>query len=475
MLNQNRVFPLFFVVFAVACYCLIAGWLALFSFSLSDFVFEIDFFVLLSIAIFLTLFLASFWSFRVWLAVFPLVLFLVPNSVNDVFPFFNMGPDHEVASATFSTFTHIDIYFFSLIFHFFGRLFYESLEVGLRFLILFFVFLIFSFLYLFLSVRYLEDSQLLGLFLAGTYQVRYLFYGFIFFLMFEFVKHARVFVVALLVGLACLILESTVFSHTEGLSRISSGNFGVNVFANLLVFLVCFFVFSRTFFRGWLGLFFAFVLLSAIAVVFFSQTRIALVSLIFAMLFYLILRFSRNLSVMAKLSCFLVLLLAPLIFSFVYFFFNINYFQEVLGYNFISSLMTRHSLWSASLEIFSDNFLGVGNLIFNVLRYEYFKVAVLLDPHSDYFGFLVGYGVLGLGFYITFLVYSYFLVFKFSGQYFSSGYSYPFATFFALSVLSVSSLTNSNFQKHQFYILIIFVFVAGIKSVMSVGSDKIEN
>ncbi len=445
--------------------CLFFYWL-IFSVMLavggvySDSVASIAPLVLVSLFVFLGLLFVSLISLKLWVFCLPIVVIFLPNLVNDIFPSFPMGPSSEVITADYSVISHIDVYFMALAFHLFRLS--SSLKFESKDLLFVFLTLIVFIVYLISSIRYFDSPDLFGLFLSGTYQIRYFYYGLLFAIVFDFRRHFQYFVLGVVVGLAFLCVESVIYSVSQNNARLSSGNYGVNVFANALVLISVYLLLCTKRLKKEVKIIIYTSVILALICILLSGTRVALFSIFVGLTFYSVLLCADRGSVNLRFVASVLLILVPLTFCiyFVVAYFDIMY--KYFGHEAMSSLVTRGTLWVSSIEIFSKNVLGAGNLMFNVLRYEIYDVPILLDPHSDYFGFLVSYGFFGVLVWPAFVIYVFCSTIKLSRSHFAF-WSYKFTVYFSLSVLFVSSITNSNFQKHQLFMLCIILFFSAFR------------
>ena len=107
--------------------------------------------------------------------------------------------------------------------------------------------------------------------------------------------------------------------------------------------------------------------------------------------------------------------------------------------------------------------LGIGTSNFNFLKAEYgFDMPVFIDPHNDYLNFLIQYGVIGgLFFVILIFVYPVMICQRLKVY----GERITFTQMIIFSFLT--SITNSNFNKHQFFFIFIFILFVSLPKASS--------
>ncbi|KAB0302367.1 O-antigen ligase family protein [Vibrio fortis] len=117
-----------------------------------------------------------------------------------------------------------------------------------------------------------------------------------------------------------------------------------------------------------------------------------------------------------------------------------------------SSMLTRFTIWFASIRMFFDNFVfGVGFGQWNFLKTDYsIPFNVLLDPHNDYIFYFVSYGFIS-GFLFVHMTYLRAIIYVIRTRRCIQAIN-PY--YYALFGLSISSLTNANTSKHQVAVIV---------------------
>jgi O-antigen ligase len=143
-----------------------------------------------------------------------------------------------------------------------------------------------------------------------------------------------------------------------------------------------------------------------------------------------------------------------------------------------SSINTRLTLWQITIQIITDHyFSGVGNLVWNFMKYDYGSpFDVLLDPHSDYLNYLVSYGLL-LGGGIIFYFFAKPLLisltlrgeFRYRRTWLIDHY---FVFFSFLLPVCISSFSNSNTMKHQLFFIFCFAALTCLQLSRSIVYDS---
>lgn len=305
------------------------------------------------------------------------------------------------------------------------------------------------------------------LFFGNSFQLRYVLYVSLLMLVVT-KKDLTHFYWGLYLGIGFLILESAIYSFAFEREHLTSGNFGTNTFGVLLGVLLIY-VLSKKEITAWIKTPLTCVMLLAIVL---TGTRSALFGLVLTLILTkLIIRFGFiRIAVMAG-TIFLGLL-------FNYYNFLVDFFypftllidsdyaylvsQNLTGGKF-SSLLTRVSLWISSLNMIYEFPLGIGTSNFNFLKAEYgFDMPVFIDPHNDYLNFLIQYGVIGgLFFVILIFVYPVMICQRLKVY----GERITFTQMIIFSFLT--SITNSNFNKHQFFFIFIFILFVSLPKASS--------
>ena len=395
----------------------------------------------------------------------PLVVLIVPNAINDLLPSFWAGPISDRGVASVSLLTHIDLFLLVGVFLFarnehHSRQFFYKLSNFLIFICL--LISLTSIIWWSIASSFIEHNALL--FFGNSFQIRYLLYVSLF-LRFVYKKDLLHFFWGLFIGIGFLIFEALIYSFLNESEELTSGNFGTNTLGVLLGFLLIYISSIKEcsyYIKGLLSLF-------ILAAIFLSGTRIAMIALLLSFGFSsLILRYGMlKLGVFPSIIVVLVLLyywklLVPFVDPFLLLIETDYAFvasQDLAGGSF-SSLMTRLSLWLSSLDIIIEFPFGVGLSQFNFLKASYgFSLPIFIDPHNDYLNFIVQYGIFN-GLIFIFLLYVYPLYLRFT-----NGVDVPRNVLIKLIFfIWITSLTNSNFNKHQFFFMTVFIIFVAINN-----------
>lgn len=431
----------------------------------NDFVYPaLSYIIIVSIIYFLFLCTLSLKSSPLLFFCLPLCIITVPNAINDINIGYMMGPTWEVNRSSFSFFTHIDIFLWISIIRF-----SEKIRIFLpRYIII--TAITFFFAQTIINLISYIDSDYFGSYLTGTYQTRYLFLLILLVGIYEHKNHFKHIYFGVLFASILLVIESLITTYLIGdWSRLTSGNFGVNVYGNLLAAIIVFLYLGEKLLSVNLlqkTVIFTFIILILIAVI-ATKTRGSLISILISTIFFYFIVAKNNNSfslskvikniLMASVAIIMVTQLIQYLSSFS--------FQEIISDSYTyneesTSLRSRHLMNEISFRIIEDNYLfGVGNSVWNRFKYEYnTPFSLLLDPHNDYLNYIVSYGVI-LGFGIIFFIYIYPLYKVFFAGYLNKKPSeklaslYPFSLF--ILTISISSVSNSNTAKHQVFALFI--------------------
>ena len=420
----------------------------------------------------------------------PFVTVAFPNIINDFFPSFMMGPLSENRVASFSFFTHIDLFLLFGIFLFKHEKPNELHGKGLFYLISFIVTICVFFI---LTIILTSSLDLLSLFAIGTYQIRYIFLFLLYLVQIKLSKtRIRLIVYGLSFSVLFLFIESIFFTLVGGKNTLASGTLAVNVYANIIAAILLFFTFINTKAYQFNPIYFQPIRLITIAIGFtiliLNGTRIAMVSLMVAGgLYYLLTTF--NFKSIIQLISRLVgygLLFAFLILIALQF----DRFKSIiivmtdlinldLKFNEnTASLFARLFLYKVSGNMILDHWLiGIGPGRWNFLKYDFgfqqtgtILTNVLLDPHSDYLSYISQYGLFG------FIMIGFILIFP-AVQFLKNPKNV--LSFFGIIpfTLLFSGLTNSNTLKHQVFALsglIIFIVTQKLLHQNSFDSETIQ-
>lgn len=130
-----------------------------------------------------------------------------------------------------------------------------------------------------------------------------------------------------------------------------------------------------------------------------------------------------------------------------------------------SSLISRINFWDVFFEIFkSYPFAGAGGLASNIIKYDhFFPYSVFVDPHNELIFILSGFGVCGLAFICTAIIFSHSLEKRqlrlLSSWNFSVNRSIKYAI---LLFILFCSLTNANSAKQNIELLICFTILFSV-------------
>ena len=437
--------------------------IAIFIFHSADFVYPtISPLIIISIIYFLFLCSLSIKNRALLFFSLPLCLITVPNAINDINIGYMMGPVWEFNTSSFSFFTHIDIFLWLSIIRY-----SEKIKNFLRNDIIIIAIVFFCIQIATNLINYI-NSDYLGSYLTGMYQVRYLFLLIMVTGIYRHDVHFKHLYFGVLFSSIILIVESLVTTYLVGSgSRLTSGNFGINVYGNFLAAIAIFLYMGEKIL--FINLFqkiiiFISIILIAIAIL-MTGTRGAIISFLISIILSFIFVKKNNSSFILQFSKKLLIASVAIIMV-IQIIQYLNEFssQEINNDSYVyseesSSLRARYLMSEMSISMIEDNYLfGVGNSIWNRLKYEYnTPFSILLDPHNDYLNYIVSYGVL-LGSCIIFFIYIYPLYITFTRNHFALKNIHPFSLF--ILTISISSISNSNTAKHQvFAFSILFCFI----------------
>lgn len=395
----------------------------------------------------------------------------VPNTINDLFPSNIMGPTWETNSSDFAFFTHIDIFCLIILCRYYRDLNLKAIKLPLVLLSALIAY------YIFHIISYLNNSTILGGFLIGLYQLRYFIYCIFLSSLFKETKFFRYFFWGVCLSAILLLIESLVTTTLRGggiIDRLSSGNFGTNVYGNFLAGIILFIgTGTKLMVQKRLHRLACYALCVAlICALWLTGTRSALAAAITSqiIIFMMLSKGSKAKRSLTYTAC----VIALLVFSFFAYMYGTKLaatgvFSGDYSYDGdASSINTRLILWGITLKMIADNYLfGVGNMVWNFLKYNYESpFAVLLDPHSDYLNYLVSYGIfIGIGLITYIYIYPLSRFKKVRILYYENIYSAKcFFIFLAFMLpILISSFSNSNTAKHQVFFIFCFISMCCIR------------
>ncbi len=443
---------------------------------------------IISVLLFISIIILCTFYNNLFFFFIPFITLAFPNVINDFFPSFMMGPLSENKVASFSFFTHIDLYLLFGIFLFRHEKPNELSGKGIFYLLLFVLTIS---CYFILTVLLTTSFDLLSLFATGTYQIRYIF---LFLLYLTQIKlsndRTRLIIYGLSFSVIFLFIESILFTYVEGKHTLASGTLAVNVYANIIAALLLFFTFIDSKTYQFNLMYFQPIRIITLGIGFtiliLNGTRIAMLSLIVAGgVFYLLTTFNYK-NVIQMISrlvgyglLFVFLILIAL--QFDRFKSIIIVLTDLINLDLkfnedTASLFARLYLYKVSGNMILDHWLvGIGPGRWNFLKYDFgfqqtgsILTNVLLDPHSDYLSYLSQYGLFG------FIMMGFILIFP--AVQFLKNPSNTLSFFGIIPfTLLFSGLTNSNTLKHQVFALsglIIFVVTQKWLRQSSFESEK---
>jgi len=333
---------------------------------------------------------------RYWM-VFPIILLVTPNAINELFPSIPMGNSTSYEIPTFSYLTHIDIYLLL------GIARYSKKNTTFSTLAL--PLLIFS---SYLITTYI--SQLPHISVMGGFQVRYLILCTILFSSsrpLEFLKQLKT---GLLIGALCLITESLAFTLLKtDPSRLVSGNFGTNTLGHILAAVAAF-----TFFAAYKPRSKAIIIAVLVATCIATGTRASIFALLLAVGGTILIT-NKNLhkGIIAfyalPLAAYLLISFTPqgrsLLTGLDSVILSSHSVEQAARTEITSSIITRLIVWQGTISIISDNlFFGVGPGVWSYLKESYnIPYESLLDPHNDALNLFSSYGIFATSLFIYFI------------------------------------------------------------------------
>lgn len=414
---------------------------------------------LVSVMIFVGLCSISIFNRGWYFLLLPIVVLNLPNAINDFFFTFWAGPVDDRGASAVSLFTHIDLFILLGMFSLQSgekRTYSDQRKFSDRFILL--VLVMFALSILGWLVNRLSYDMPAILFFGNNFQIRYLLY-ISFFLPLVNSKDCDNFLLGLAVAAILLIIEAVTYTYVMDAPVLTSGNFGTNTLAVTFGFLTLS-----------LGEFFnarkivKFVLLFAlVAALIATETKSAMLAMAVA---FIIQKFFKKVSVSQMFLMGAVLLVALVFWYYDYLVIALNpimqffYFpdydyltsQNLVG-GFFGTMITRLFLWSASIGIMLDFPLGIGVSNFNYYKESYgFPIPVFIDPHNDYLNAIVQHGWFS-GSLLLYLVYVYPLLNSLRKKLITSTHS----SISIMIFLTLTSLTNSNLNKHQLFFMVVFI------------------
>jgi len=411
----------------------------------------------ISLVIFIPLFCLGLINRNFYFFILPIIILCVPNAINDLFPSFWASPLSDTGSTSLPLITHIDIFLLgsfcilrnSASLKDYSRIYASNIIFCIS-LSLFFLSIIST------LVNMINGSALLTLSILGNnFQIRYLFYMSI---LLRFVNNFDVnnFFKGYILAFLLLLIESMLFTVASGANELTSGNFGTNTLGVLCGF--TFILVSQFLKKSVIKNLFLLLVFLALML---TETKSAILSLILSYVFLYIIRIFGT-----YMSFIFVSILSMVIFAYNYDFITTLFeplqlflktdYQYLISQDMvggpISSILTRLVLWTSSFGIFIEYPFGIGFSSFNFLKESFgFTLPVFIDPHNDYLNIFVQYGFIG-GILVLYTIY----LAPFLIQDLKKENLYFISTIFIYILLT--SLSNSNFNKHQFFFLAIFSF-----------------
>ena len=401
----------------------------------------------------------------------PLVILIVPNSVNDLLPAFWAGPQSDRGATTVSLITHLDLYLLAgiLLFSQSNKRYSDNLKRDAqnrdaqKIILTTSFIVISSIIYWLIFDAYTNYSALL--FFGNSFQVRYLIY---ISLIITFIDKRDItnFNKGLLLAIFLVIVESFIYTALFQKSVLTSGNYGTNTLAVLLGFLMIYTLSIKNISRQIK----IFTILSIVLALFFTGTRSAILAIILSFILYA--------PIMKIGFVRLGVLLSVFIFCLLVFFKNelILFLDPLIllietDYSFLeerglvggelSSITTRLSLWITSFDLIKDFPFGIGLTQFNFIKSEYgFIIPVFIDPHNDYINFILKYGVIN-GLIMIYLL----IIYSLRINIIHKSYEIKSLTIKLMLFITLVGFSNSNFDKHQFFLLFIFIMFAALRGL----------
>jgi hypothetical protein len=429
---------------------------------------------LLSALIFLVVCICSTFNRAFYFIILPIVVLNIPNAINDLSLSFWAGPVMDRGRATFPVFSHIDFFLLMGIFRLMPSgsgampFLLNSHKIIFKSVLVIFISLIIGWL-----VGFYSDGLSSLLFFGNSFQLRYLLYICIFIRLVN-TRDIDFFIIGLSIASVLVIFEAIIYTYLYGHANLTSGNFGTNTLGVLLGFL---FLILKNYSQT-SGIVRFFLLSFLFLALFMTGTKAAIIGIIFV---YFIDVTADKISsfAWAGITAFMLILvgflnyelLQDLIVPLKLFIETPDYSslieQDMVG-GPLSSALTRLSLWWTSFNILSEYPMGIGSANFNYLKVDNgFLLPIFIDPHSDYIYSFVQYGWLG-GMVFLGLVYGYPLVrIKYDHVNYKS-YLIRSPLFFLL----LTSVSNSNLNKHQLFFIVIFCLFIVINKYNSKGNKN---
>lgn len=424
-----------------------------------------------SIVYVVVLLFLSLWKFEWYFYGLIFAILVLPASFNNIIPSVLITAKDDYTTVFFPLVTHLDIF---LILGFFRYIFFPKFKFNsLANITTVYLIALVVLLFVVLSInlyKFRNNPHDFILILSHSYHLRYICLLIIFFMCTDVLNYFKkinfVFALAVLFLIAESFLYSSLFS--DG-SRLVSGNFGNNVYGNLLAGVFCYFLYLLLR-KKIANTYFVFLVLVFISI-YLTTTRSSLYLVFLYVIFesfYIGFKFLRNRNGKLKIKKRFIFVLI-LIFSFFLLLKNnrtdftnfsvneINFekseLQDIIvldDNSFNASLAMRLNHFNTSLNMIKESPLtGIGAGRWNVHKAKYGSIDNhLMDSHNDFFATISQYGfIAGLMLLINVYLAPLFIYFK-------NRKRLTIHIILFNVIVMITGITNSNLFKHQLYFLL---------------------
>ena len=335
----------------------------------------------------------------------PFVLLAFPMAINNIFPEVYIGSVDDNGAAPYPLFYHIEGYLLL------GLIRYQKQitnSVGIPYILVALVAMVLLQQFILASYYEYKIENFLVMVAGHAYLRIIILLSFVVYLI-PGSRNINDICIGLIISVIFLTIESSLFTYTHSLERLTSGSLGNNAFGIALASVVIFLIYHRfnIILMDW-SRFLAITI--GVCCILLTGTRVAVIALVFSYIFVEV----------VKGKCIKLTMLLALAFCAIVFLWEqwevdgriISIFMlaadlvtgEIEYSELTSSLYTRFELYVASLKMIQDNpVLGIGMGMWDYLKFQYgVNFDVMLDPHNGYLAYLAQYGLIIGTLFITF-------------------------------------------------------------------------
>jgi len=407
--------------------------------------------------ILLILILILSWNKKGLPLLFPVLLLIYPNSVDNILPGFYLNYPFIAFSEPQQIFRFLDIVLILISFRL-NITFKNDIKKSIL-LLLFYLF----FLILPLILGYHKHIFSIFFVLITLFRIT-IIYNIVKHLYYNSVQIKKMFL-GLSIGIALVILEALLYTYIYDAARLTSGNYANNTLGAIISVILTILLIAKL--ENYLNYKYYFVLLFLFCFLIITGARAGIFSLFIVIIIYFISNKKLFSIIFKGIPLFLFTIIIGI--SVIKFFPEIGD-KFVFGripsiqtmknlsverwseYGILDSFFYRLYLWKATIIMTVDNWLfGVG---YNAWDYERWHYGITeksrLDPHNTFFQLISEFGlIIGL-----------FIIIKILKQIFiSRNYEVPlYFLHFGLLVFVITQLTNNSILRLNFLMIMIFLF-----------------